>query len=47
MMIFCRLCIHKKREEMCNQYEAHKVYSYYACVKYDFMGYMKSPCREK
>ena len=49
-LIFCRLCIHfkkNKREKMCNQYEAHKVYFYYACVKYDVIGYMTSSCRDE
>ena len=36
-----------KREEMCNQYEAHEVYFYYACVKYDVIGYMTSSCRDE
>ena len=31
---------------MCNQYEAHNVYLYYACVKYDVKRYMTSPCDE-
>ena len=47
IIIFCRLCIHekkKKREKMCNQCEVYKVYFYYACVKYDVISYMKSPC---
>ena len=30
---------------MCNQYEAHEVY--YACVKYDVIGYMMSSCRDE
>ena len=30
----------KKREEMSNQYEAQKVYFYYACVKYDVIGFI-------
>ena len=24
----------KKREEMCNRYQAHTVYYYYACMKF-------------
>ena len=49
-LIFYRLCIHykkNKREEMCNQYEAHEVYFYYVCVKYDVIGYMTSSCRDE
>ena len=30
---------------MCNQYDAHEVYFYYACVKYDVIGYMTSSCQ--
>ena len=36
-----------KREEMCNQYEAHEVYFYCACVKYDVIGNMTSSCRDE
>ena len=36
-----------KIEEMCNKFEAHKVYVYYACVKYDAMGYMTSTRRDE
>ena len=32
---------------MCNQYEAHEVYFYYACVKYDVISYMTSSCRDE
>ena len=39
---FCRLCTQK----MCYQDEAHKVYFYYACVKYDVIGYMTSSCHD-
>ena len=47
---FCRLCIHKKEikeKKMCNQYEEHKVYFYYWCLKYDFIGYMTSSCHDE
>ena len=30
---------------MCNQFEAQKVYFYYACIKGDVIGFMTSPCR--
>ena len=30
---------------MCNKYEAHEVY--FACVKYDVIRYMTSPCRDE
>ena len=36
-----------KREKICNQYDAHKVYYYYACVKYDVRGCMTSFCRDE
>ena len=36
-----------KKEEMRNKYEAHEVYFYYACVKYDVIGYMTSSCRDE
>ena len=29
------------------QYEAHKVYFYYAFVKYDVIGYIISPYRDE
>ena len=32
---------------MCNQYEAHEVYFYYACVKYYVIGYITSSCRDE
>ena len=35
MYDFCRPCIHLKKDEMYNRYEAHKVYFQNACVKYD------------
>ena len=34
-----------KREKLCNQYEAHIVYFYYECLKYDIKGYMTSSRR--
>ena len=34
----------KGRKEMCNQYEARKIYFNYACVKICIIGYMTSPC---
>ena len=37
----------KREKKMCNQYEAHKVYFYYACVKYDVIGYMTSSYRDE
>ena len=32
---------------MCNKYDAHEVYFYYGCVKYDVMGYKTSSCRDE
>ena len=31
---------------MCNQYDAHAVYFYYECVKYDVIGYMTAVMNE-
>ena len=36
-----------KEKNMYNQYEAYKVYFYYACVKYDVIGYMTSSCHDE
>ena len=32
---------------MCNQYKAHKIYFFYACIKYDVICYMTLPCRDE
>ena len=32
---------------MCNQYQAHNVFFYYACINYDVRGYIKSSCRDE
>ena len=36
--VFWVLIKKEKRKELCIQYETHKVYFYYACVKSDGIG---------
>ena len=45
ILLSCVYSLKKKRrrKEMGIQYEAHKVYFYYAFVKYDVIGYIMSP----